>query len=122
MKELIKNTGLSFEPGQKLSSASLNILNDRLNDVINSINTILKSEVNINAEENNFNRVYTIREAISLVPSDRRVSGIKLRFKESDEFWGEYVYLGESKNDESWFNLDNWNFNLNDKTINGGEW
>lgn len=120
MRELIEQTGLSFAPGQKLSSEALNIINDRLGELIKITNGFLLSVANINLETGNLGKTYTIEEAISLVPESRRVNGITVKFIGPKKTWQMHTYQGRDK--QGWLNLDNWTVDKNNKIIDGGQW
>lgn len=121
MKNLITGTGLSFTAGQKLSSEALNTMNSRINDLVDIMNLYLKSEVNVNAEEGDQNANYTLESARPLVPVNRRLGGIKLRFRTGPGEWIEYVYKGSAVDDNNWYDDDNWSVSL-DNIIDGGSW
>lgn len=122
MKDLIRTTGItSFLPGQKLSSESLNAINSRINDLVAAMNIYLKSEVNVNVENNEPNTTYTLETVRSLIPQERRGGGLKVRFKSEGGVWSEYVYTGTGIDDTNWYKDSNWSCSLDNK-IDGGEW
>lgn len=113
MLDLIKETGLSFSQGQKLTSQSMNIINDSLNSLIKTVNTLLTEKVDINLEEGT-NEVYTLKEAIDKVPAKRRVKGVEVRFLGITGKVESYTYKGGS-----WEDLGSWE---STEIIDGGEW
>lgn len=87
----------------------MNDLNDSLNSLIRTVNKLLKSEININIEEETL-REYTLEEAIALIPENRVVPGVKLRFLGIHGSMESYVYNGTA-----------WTREEND-IIRGEEW
>lgn len=118
MRELINKTGLqSFGSGQQLTSDAMNNINNTLNKCVETCNSLLLSDINICAETEDYNTTYdSLSDVLDLVPKNRRVEGIKIRFKETILGWVEYVFLGGD-----WSNLDRWRFSLR-TVIDGGEW
>lgn len=118
MKELIKETGLqNFGSGQQLTSDAMNNINNTLNKCVDACNSLLLSDINICAETGDYNTTYdSLSDVLGLIPENRRVEGIKIRFKETILGWVEYVFLGGD-----WSNMDRWRFSLR-TVIDGGEW
>lgn len=116
MLEPIKTTGLNFTTGQKLSSSDMNILNRSINSLIEAVNKIMNSEININLEEGSKEK-YSLEEALSLVPKSRRIPGIKLTFLGESGLLETYTYLGGD-----WDNFKSWGLSENETIIDGGEW
>src|SRR5574344_834563 len=111
----IEKTGLDlFTKDSKITSETFNILNDRLNSLIDAVNSMLNSEFNVNTEFQDI--IYTLNSAKALVPYSRRIEGLRVRFK-SDSGWVEYVYLGGD-----WNTDDSWSESKESNTIDGGEW
>ena len=64
---IINTTGiLTKHKGDGLSAYDINVINGTLNQVVEAINPMLTSTVNLNAESGNYNRVYTREGAIRL--------------------------------------------------------
>ena len=116
MLDLIKETGLNFTSGQNLTSKAMNTLNDSLNSLIRAINILMKSEININVEEES-KKMYTIEEAINLVPKSRRIPGIKVTFLGTSGMTETYTYSGGD-----WESLESWGIGDDETIIDGGEW
>lgn len=116
MIDLLEGTGLGFlSSGQEITSDLINKINDEVNKISITLNTVLLSNVNINVENGNMSKNFTLDEAISLVPESRRVPGIKVRFN-SEDGWKEVVFIGGN-----WSDLGSWKESLGD-IIDGGEW
>lgn len=118
--ELLEGTGIDkFNVGQNLSSAIINQLNDAINMNAHALNVLLKSDINLNAEVDNYKKTFTFSEAINQVPVSRRIPGIKLRFIDTlTETWVEYIFIGSDSSE--WENEGCWNRSLSN-IINGGE-
>lgn len=115
MIDLLKQTGLSFSSGQKLTSDALNILNNRINDLVTAMNVILKDNLNVNTELED--KEYDLQDFLHLVPESRRNPGLKVRFLDKTGSWVECIFIGND-----WFDEKNWLLSLDSGTINGGEW
>ena len=119
IEKKLKETGLTFKAGEKLSSSAMVILNDTINELVRNMNILLETTINVNEEEGKPGQKYTLVEVIERVPEWRRVKGIKLRFLEllSSE-WKEFVWVGPDWND-----IENcWVGGTQKKIIDGGEW
>lgn len=118
--ELLEGTGIDkFNVGQGLSSAIMNQLNDAINMNAHALNTLLKSDINLNAEVGDYKKTFTFSEAISQVPVSRRISGIKLRYIDTlTKTWVEYVFTGTDSSE--WEDEGCWNYSLS-SIISGGE-
>lgn len=124
MLNLLKGTGLKeFQSGTKLTSDVLNVINNRINDLVSTVNVLLMGYVNVNAEEGDLGVTYTLVSAIKKVPSERRKSGVLVTFRDGDSNgeWASYIYTGESNNDVDWNDTTKWTANLK-PVIDGGEW
>jgi len=129
-KGTLNETGVRFNSGEKLSSSKLNTLNTTINKAVDVINSdLLQGVFNVNLETGDFDKTYTLAQAISYVPDSRKSLGLILRFLEDVEgddeedtltkAWIEYAYLGDSL--EDWKNESLWQANTFD-IIDGGEW
>ena len=121
MIEYINKTGLNFTTGHKLTLADLQIMNNTINKLVDAVNMINKGSININSEINDFSKSFTLSEAISTVSTTRRWKGMKIRFKNSENIYKEYSYIGNSVNDSDWNNISNW-ISEEPTLIDGGEW
>ena len=122
MIDIIKGTGIDgFTGGQTLTSDAMNILNNRINSLINAVNALLRGTINLNAEEGGSGTIYTLTQAIEAVPENRRTLGIKLIFRDGDESWAEYVYQGTNLKESSWLDIKNW-LVIRTDVIDGGVW
>lgn len=109
-----------FAPGG-LSSSDLNSIVDKVNELVDAINILQKSGMNVNLELNTPNNAYTLSTARALVPATRRASGFKLIFRQEGGVWTQWVFSGNSTDDLDWNSNNNWVVTLNDR-IDGGEW
>lgn len=116
MLDLIKETGLSFTSGQSLTSKTMNTINDSLNSLISAVNTLMKSEINVNIEENT-TRMYTLEEAIAIVPKSRRIPGVRLTFLGTSGILETFTYSGGD-----WESFESWGIGDDETIIDGGEW
>lgn len=83
--DLLDRTDVSNKnPGDSLTSADINSINNTVNAAVSYINENLKDFCNANAEINNYERKLTLSGAIRLVPEARRRSGLKIRFLGSE--------------------------------------
>lgn len=122
MIDIIKGTGIGgFAPGQKLTSENMNTLNDQINLLVNAVNALLRGTMNVNAENGNFETIYTLDTAIDMIPDSRRNLGLKLMFRDGRDSWGEYVYQGQTTKDEEWKDIKNW-LGIKADIIDGGVW
>lgn len=119
MKSIISKTGVTFSSGQALSAGNLNKLATTLDEVIDTLNMMLKGFININQELGETNRELTLNEAIRQVPVERRSSGILVRFF-TDNGWVNYTFVGENVSDENWYTSTNWKMETLE-CIDGGE-
>ena len=118
--DYIGETGISFSKGEQLTARKLQILNDKINELVRNVNNILKGCCDINVELNDFSRAFELSEAIQVVSKSRRMNGMKIRFLGLNNTYLEYSYVGETLNDADWKNTDIWTM-LKDLIIDGGE-
>lgn len=116
MNELIKETGVNFSSGGKLTSDDLNTMNDRINKLVRQVNAMMKSNVNLNAESGSPERIFTFEDIIKLIPESRRVPGIHVRFLGTQ---GQEEYTWEGGD---WIDKKSWIIARESKLIDGGEW
>lgn len=115
----IKKTGLSFDSGMKLSASDLRIMNSTINALVDVVNELVMSKYDLNFEIGNFERTFTLDEAIRVVSEYRRQLGMKIRFKSPNGFYAEYSYCGETLDTEEFQNPDKWVAGID--VIDGGE-
>lgn len=123
MNKLIEKTGISFSAGEKISAAKLNVLNNKINELVDIVNsTILQADFNVNKELGDMTNTYTLAQAIAVVPVERRALGLQIRFLEDNNGtpgWINYTYIGETlaefSSEKNWSTSD---FDI----IDGGEW
>lgn len=116
----IENTGLkAFSSGDILTSESLNVLNDKINELVSYLNTLLSDSCNINQELKTPNQIYTIDQAIEKSP--RRALGLTIKYLSKKNILSSITFIGDSILDESWMNKDNW-INNEDFLFDGGSW
>jgi len=128
--ELLNKSNVTFNRGAALSSVDLNSVVNTQNNIIDTVNKLLKSFCDINQEENTQN-AFSLEEAISKVPESRRSFTMKIRFIENADMntdgtlnirFAEYFYTGPKEfNDKEWGNIENWSRNV-PSIIDGGEW
>lgn len=115
MKELLKKTGLNFSSGSRLTSNDINTMNDRINDLIELNNHLLKSIANVNHELDT-GEIFTLEQAIEKIPESRRKEGIKVIFR-GERGWEEHIWQGTE-----WSNTKYWDSNLTGGDYDAGEW
>lgn len=131
MKTLLEKSGILFNGGEALSSSKLNSIIEKENEIIDTINNILKSFCDIN-QETGLQRVYSLEQAIAIVPVNRRSFTMKIRFIENADTdnnnnlinirFAEYFYTGPMGfTNDDWINPENWSKNV-PNIIDGGEW
>jgi hypothetical protein len=118
--EYLTETGISFNKGEQLTARKLQILNDKINELVKTVNGMLMGLCDINVEINDFTRVFDLSEAIDIVSQTRRMKGMKVRFLGDNNSYLEYSYVGPTVNDTDWENVDNWTM-LEDPLIDGGK-
>lgn len=118
--EYITETGISFNKGEQLTARKLQILNDKINELVRNVNGMLMGLCDINVELNDFTRIFELPEAISIVSQTRRMKGMKIRFLGKNETYLEYSYTGLTLNDADWKNIENWTM-IEDLIVDGGE-
>lgn len=118
--EYLNKTGLDFSAGQKLKASDLKIMNNSINNIINVINNLLRGLYDLNIELNDFDRTFTLGEAIQMIANVRRSRGMKLRFLNKNNKYVEYSYVGTTLDTIDWNNQDNWTTTL--EIVDGGTW
>lgn len=118
--EYIKETGISFKPGEQLTAAKLEKLNTKINELVVVVNKMLKGLCDINVELNDFSRKFDLSEAITIVSNTRRIKGMKIRFLSKNDKYVEFSYTGETLDTSDWTNTNNWTESLD--VVDGGEW
>lgn len=119
--EYLKETGISFNTGDVLTARKLQTLNDTINQLVRVVNDMLEGKCDINVELNNFNRSFTLKNAIGVVSRTRRQLGMKVRyFDKSQEKYLEYSYIGTDIEDDNWMNTKNW-VACDETLVDGGE-
>ena len=117
--DLIEETGIIFEAGKPLRASDLNVLNNTINKLVRTVNTLLMGFCDVNQEAANKDTVFTLQQAINTIGVYRRSIGVKIRFK-SVEGFVEYSYTGANVSDLEWNNLDNWA--KGPDIVDGGTW
>lgn len=119
--EYLKETGISFNTGDVLTARKLQTLNDTINQLVRVVNDMLEGKCDINVELNNFNRSFTLKNAIGVVSRTRRQLGMKVRyFDKSQKKYLEYSYIGTDIEDDNWMNTKNW-VACDETLVDGGE-
>ena len=116
----IKKTGLDFSVGQKLTASDLKILNNTINNLVDAVNNLLQGLYDLNVELKNFDITFTLDEAIAAVSNERRIKGMKLRFRNKSGKYVEYSYVGNTLDSIDWNNQNNWLTTL--EIVDGGTW
>ena len=121
MAELISKLNINKKDGDKLYHSDINTMVSTINESINEINNRLTSFCNINIEElKSFSKEISLEEAINLVKAGRRVPGLIIKFlSSSTKDWVEYIFRPD-KDNNSWFDLNNWKILGTPKLIDGG--
>ena len=113
---MLSPTGITFKKGQALNTDSLNILNDRINQLVTIINQLLKDRVNVNIEILGTTNPISFGRAIELVPENRKIPGITVKFNDAEFGWSTYMWVGQTwESRESWIKLSDTDI------IDGGE-
>lgn len=118
--EYLQETGISFNKGEQLTARKLQTLNNKINELVKSVNNMLRGLCDINIEVNDFEHVFDLQEAIEVVSQTRRNMGLKIRFLGQNNSYLEYSYIGPTLNDVDWNNTENWTM-LENVIIDGGE-
>lgn len=119
--EILNKTGVPVKySGDGLSHKDVNAINSTVNSCVDGANYLLKNFCNINMECNDFNRVFSLSQAIEFVPENRRSPGMKIRFLDEEGLYSEYTFTSPATSSDSWGNLKNWSRSLG--VIDGGEW
>lgn len=116
----INETGISFNSGEQLTAFKLQTLNNRINELINAVNNILKGSYDVNLEIKDFSRKLSLSEAINLVSKNRRSLGMKIRYLALNDCYAEYSYIGTTLEDSDWMDENNWSYRQ-DNIVDGGE-
>ena len=107
--EYLRETVVSFNTGEVLTARKLQTLNDTINQLVRVVNDMLEGKCDLNIELNDFNKEFTLKEAIESVSKTRRHLGMKVRFLSSEQKkYLEYSYLGTDLDNNNWTNTDNW--------------
>lgn len=122
--KLLKKTSVPVKYSTDgLSHIELNDINSTLNNTVDAVNQlILNRNFNVNVEFNNYSKIYSLEEVLDLVPIDRRVLGMELKFLSNTNEYSIYIYTGTDLEDLNWKSLNNWTIPNKLKIIDGGEW
>jgi len=116
--DIIQKTGIPTKnKGDGLSSADINRINSAVNQNVEANNLYLRSIFDVNLELGT-DRYYTLSEAISLVPQNRRRPGFRVRYLNSPGFYNELIFIGDTL--DEWNNQDKWS--RGGGIIDGGEY
>ncbi len=118
--EYLQETGITFNKGEQLTARKLQLMNNKINELVRNVNNMLKGLCDLNVEFNDFNRVFDLYEAVNVVSQTRRMRGMKIRFLANNDTYLEYSYVGDTLNDSDWKNLDNWTM-IESTIVDGGE-
>lgn len=122
--ELLKKTSVPVKYSTDgLSHIELNDINSTLNNTVDAVNQlILNRNFNVNVEFNNYSKIYSLEEVLDLIPIDRRILGMELKFLSNTNEYSIYIYTGTDLEDLTWKSLDNWTIPNKLKIIDGGKW
>lgn len=113
---MLDPTGVTFKKGQALSSDSLNAMNDKINQLVMIVNQLLKDRVNVNIEILGTTNQISFSRALELIPENRHVPGVTIKFNESESGWSTYIWTGRT-----WESKDCWTRISDTDEIDGGE-
>lgn len=103
-----KTTVTPKQPGDIVTAADINSMNDTINLLVAVVNGFLRKWGDANLESGSSKRVFTLPEAALQIPLARRSVGTKLKFYVGEGAYAEYFFNGTSIDDSSWSNPDNW--------------
>ena len=113
---MLDPTGITFKKGQAISINSLNIMNDRINQLVMVINQLLKDKVNVNIEILGTTNPISFGRALELIPENRQIPGVTIKFNDIESGWSTYIWTGRTwESRESWIKL------TDTSIIDGGE-
>ncbi len=116
---LLEKTNFTFVAGKGISASQLQEMNSRINSLIDNVNELILGVFNVNAETKQYDKVYTLEQAVEIVSESRRQKGMKIRFKSDVNLYSEYSYVGSSLDAADFKNLGNWTSGID--YIDGGE-
>lgn len=132
--DLIPKTTVTHKnPGDIVTAADINSMNDTINTLVAVVNGFLRKWGDANLEAGVSKREFTLPDAALQIPLARRSVGMKLKFWNAGHVYAEYYYKGVTLDDNSWSNPDNWFASnlgaaINDEDgnvnniVDGGEW
>lgn len=115
---LPRKISFTFEPGRGITAAQLNEMINTINATVEAINFIASGSFDVNQETQN-NNPFTLEQAINAIPENRRKVGMKVRFKNDNNLYVEYSYLGSTIDSLEFNTLGNWTTGID--YIDGGE-
>lgn len=115
IRGLFKSTGRDrFSSGQKLSSEDLNAMNTSINDLVDYMNSYLKSYINIDLEYPDYSGEFN-EDLLRLIPKERYSRGQIIRLGGID-----YKHLGDTL--ENFCDLSEWRKLSEIVNFNGDVW
>ena len=128
-----KTTVEEKKPGDIITAADINSINNTVNTLVAVVNGFLRKWGDANLEAGISKKEFTLPEAALQIPLARRSVGMKLKFFNAGQVYAEYYYKGTALDDNSWSNPNNWfasnlgaAINDEDENVNsivdGGEW
>ena len=103
-----KTTVTPKQPGDIVTAADINSMNDTINLLVAVVNGFLRKWGDANLETGSSKRIFTLPEAALPIPLARRSVGSKLKFYVGEGAYAEYFFIGNTIDDSSWSNPDNW--------------
>lgn len=113
---MLDTTGITFKKAQSINTDSLSILNDKINQLVVTVNRLLKDRVNVNIEILGTTDPISLGRALELIPEDRRVPGVTIKFNDTEFGWSTYIWTGQT-----WESKDSWTKLSDADIIDGGE-
>ena len=113
---MLDPTGITFKKGQALNADSLNIMNDRINQLITVVNHLLKDRINVNIEILGTTNPISFEHALELIPENRQVPGVTIKFNDAECGWSTYMWIGRT-----WGSRESWIKISDTDIIDGGE-
>ena len=113
---MLDPTGVTFKKGQALSADSLNAMNDKINQLVMIVNQLLKDRVNVNIEILGTTDPVSFSRALELIPENRQVPGVTIKFNDAESGWSTYIWTGRT-----WESKDCWTKITDTDIIDGGE-
>lgn len=113
---MLDPTNIFFKKGQALSANSLNLMNDKINELVLVVNRLLRDRININIEILGTTEPISFSHALEMIPENRRTPGVTIKFNNAESGWSTYIWTGRT-----WESKESWTKISDTDTIDGGE-